>query len=392
MLTFSQIECDNDVVILEGTTISMCKNALIPINASGGYVAYNWTGPINGASQSIIPTTSGQYIVFAEDAIGCISSDTIQVTVIPAPVDAIVSSDGDTLCNGSTTTLSLSGTYSMYNWTGGVTTPTLNVDQDGVYSVNVVDESGCVSTFTYTIESINFGLQIRNQNDCLKETTLEAFGGSTYVWSTGETTNSIVVSPEQSTVYNVTITEGNCLSNLLISVDPLETNVEEFSLPDTMYVESGEDLSIIGPSGVDNYLWQPATQLHDSLVQIVIFNGSESQEITLTATYSNGCVIRDTFFVVVVDLTIPNGFSPNGDELNDYFVIPELENYTASALVVWNRWGDVVFESEDYKNDWAGTCESGLCFGSGTDVPDGTYFYSLTTEGLRMEGYITIIR
>lgn len=389
---FSQVDCATDVVILEGETISMCKNSLVPINASGGYVAYNWTGPINGASQTLIPTASGQYIVFAEDAIGCVSSDTIQVNVIPAPVDAIVSSAGDTLCNGGTTTFSLSGTYSMYSWTGGATTSTLNVDQGGTYTVSVVDENSCVSTFTYDVESIDFGLQIRSQNDCLNETTLEAFGGSTYVWPTGETTNSIVVSPQQSTVYNVTITEGSCVGNLMISVDPLESDVEDFSLPDTMYVEAGENMSIIGPAGVNSYLWQPANQLHDSLVQIVIFNGTESQEITMTATYSDGCVVRDTFYVVVVDLTIPDGFSPNGDELNDYFVIPELEDYTASSLVVWNRWGDVVFESEDYKNDWAGTCESGLCFGSGTDVADGTYFYSLTIEGLRLEGYITIIR
>jgi gliding motility-associated-like protein len=92
--------------------------------------------------------------------------------------------------------------------------------------------------------------------------------------------------------------------------------------------------------------------------------------------------------VIVVDLTIPTGFSPNSDLVNDQFVIPELALYDAT-LKVWNRWGELVYENEHYVNDWNGTCLSDTCLGSGT-VPDGTYFYMIDVHGVTFKGYITI--
>lgn len=387
----SQVQCAIDVEIQEGQAISMCQNALVPINASGGYVAYVWNGPVTGASQSIIPTASGQYIVFAEDAIGCISSDTIQVTVNPTPVDNIISSSGSTLCGGGTSTLSLSNSYTMYSWTGGVTTPTLDVSQSGTYSVSVVDDNDCVATFSFDIGFIEFDLEIVAQNACLNTTSLQASGGSSYSWSTGESSSTIVVSPDVQTIYDVTITEGSCSETLSITVDPQESQTSDFSLQDTFYVSSGETIAISGPVGFSSYEWTPGNQLNDSTLQVAVFEGTETQEITLTAVHPDGCIIQETFVVVVVAVTIPQGFSPNGDNINDFFEIPELDSYVGS-LVVWNRWGDIVFESKYYKNDWRGTCETGFCFGSGHELPDGTYFYHLTIGDVEKEGFTTINR
>ncbi len=100
-------------------------------------------------------------------------------------------------------------------------------------------------------------------------------------------------------------------------------------------------------------------------------------------TYVKGVLIR------LVDLFIPNVFTPNGDGINDYFIITEnlnmgggteraeYDNYDvlnryfeSSQLVVFNRWGRVVYESGDYKNDW-----------DGGNLPDGVYFYVLKCQG-----------
>lgn len=389
--SFAQVQCDTDVEIIEGDTIEMCANALVPLNATSGYVDYNWTGPSTGTTQQFIPSSSGQYIVFAEDAISCISSDTIEVIVHPVPNDNIISSAGDTLCGGGTSTLSLSGSYSMYNWTGGVTTPSLQVSQSGTYSVSVVDANSCVATFDYTIDAIIFNLAIVAQNSCINTQAIQASGGSQYQWSTGETSDVIVVSPEETTTYDVTITEGTCISNESITVDPIAANAADFSFPDTFYVEAGENLLILGPSGFNTYNWSPGNQLQDSTTSSITFNGTETQTITLTAVHPDGCIFEQSFVVIVVDLTIPNGFSPNGDLINDMFVIPELDTLKG-ALVVWNRWGDIVFESEDYQNDWNGTCMGNYCFPTGGDLTDGTYFYHLDVGGIEKEGYITLIR
>ncbi|GAB5417673.1 MAG: hypothetical protein Crog4KO_26590 [Crocinitomicaceae bacterium] len=387
----AQIQCDIDVQIIEGDTIEMCSNALVPLNATGGYVDYAWTGSTPGATQQYIPTASGQHIVYAEDAIGCISSDTIEVIVYPAPVDAVVSSGGDTLCNGGTSTLSLSGSYSQYSWTGGVTTPTLDVSQSGTYTVSVIDNNSCVSTFNYTIDAISFDLQVVNQNSCDNTQALQASGGSSYSWSTGETGDIIVVSPEEATTYDVTVSEGSCSSNLSITVNPIPSTITDFSIQDTFYIELGDNQFIAGPTGFQTYQWSPGDQLQDSTTSSVTFIGTEDQTITLTATHADGCVIQATFTVIVVSLTVPDGFSPNGDLINDTFVIPELDELRGS-LVVWNRWGDIVFEADDYQNDWNGTCAGNFCFPSGGALTDGTYFYHLDVGGVEKEGFITLIR
>lgn len=386
----AQIQCAVDVQIVEGSSIEMCKSALVPINATNGFADYAWTGPIAGATQSITPTVSGQYIVFATDAVNCISSDTIQVIVHEPPVDNILSSAGNPICGGGTSTLSLSGSYGLYSWTGGVSTPTLDITTSGTYTVSVVDANDCVATFSTEIDVVEFEIDIIGQNNCINTVTLQANSGTSYNWSNGETTSTIVVSPEEETTYSVTISTGTCVGSASITI-PGPSQTQEYSLEDTIYIASGETTSFSGPANFQAYVWSPGNQLHDSTVQVVVFNGTETQSITLTATHPDGCIIQETIVVVVVELTVPNGFSPNGDHVNDLFVIPELVNYQGK-LIVWNRWGDIVFRSNDYQNNWGGTCDTGACFENGGDVTAGTYFYSLDVGGITKEGYITIVR
>ncbi len=85
---------------------------------------------------------------------------------------------------------------------------------------------------------------------------------------------------------------------------------------------------------------------------------------------------------------VPEGFSPNGDGINDLFVIKEIADFPKGVLKVFNRWGGLVFESADYQNNWDGTY-------NGEALPNGTYFYVLDL-GLNAEepqkGYIYINR
>ena len=67
--------------------------------------------------------------------------------------------------------------------------------------------------------------------------------------------------------------------------------------------------------------------------------------------------------------------SPNGDNINDVFFIAAIEDFPESELVIFNRWGNQVFEAENYQNDWAGTWDGNK------DLPDGTYYYFLKLNG-----------
>ncbi|NRA10997.1 MAG: gliding motility-associated C-terminal domain-containing protein [Crocinitomicaceae bacterium] len=388
----SQVQCAVDVTINEGDTLEMCKNASVPITAVNGFVSYAWTGPSTGIGQTLIPISSGLYILSAADGVGCISFDTIVVIINNPPADVIISSAGDTLCQtGGSTTLSLSGSYLLYDWGGGNTGPTSTVTSGGTYTVTVADANFCVATFTYDLAVIEFAVDTTYGNSCTAGAILLiASGGTTYSWSTGETGDQIVVAPSVDTNITVTITAGSCVGSITTLVTPSPYFVY-YQIQDTFVVAANESVLISGPEGFNSYSWFPGNQLIDTTGQVVHFNGTESQILTLNALHPDGCIMTWTTVVIIVDLIVPNGFSPNGDSFNDLFIIPELDT-VAGNLVVWNRWGDIVFQANNYANNWNGTCQSARCIGQGEDLPEGTYFYQVDAKGVTKEGYVTLKR
>lgn len=93
----------------------------------------------------------------------------------------------------------------------------------------------------------------------------------------------------------------------------------------------------------------------------------------------------DTLIVWVKDIFIPEGFSPNGDGINDRFEIYGLWNVTNANLTVYNQWGKVVYSSGNYQNEWNGTSD-------GTELPEDTYFYTLNVIGRTYKGFVVIKR
>ncbi|MFA7274273.1 MAG: Ig-like domain-containing protein [Crocinitomicaceae bacterium] len=93
-------------------------------------------------------------------------------------------------------------------------------------------------------------------------------------------------------------------------------------------------------------------------------------------------------------LDIPNGFTPNGDGFNDFFVIEGIEIFPGNTIQFYNRWGNQVFGTDDYQNNWAGTSNSKYNIG-GEELPTGTYYYVFDTKteayGV-ISGYVYIQR
>ena len=78
---------------------------------------------------------------------------------------------------------------------------------------------------------------------------------------------------------------------------------------------------------------------------------------------------------IPTDFNIPEGFSPNGDGINDLFVIRGIGNYPNNTFEIYNRWGNKLFSASPYQNTWDGKSTKGLI--GGDDLPIGTYFYIL---------------
>jgi gliding motility-associated-like protein len=92
------------------------------------------------------------------------------------------------------------------------------------------------------------------------------------------------------------------------------------------------------------------------------------------------------------DIFVPQGFSPNNDSENDYFVIPEIVQYNHVSIQIFNRWGNVIYEQDNYENNWDG--RSNVNMSVGTELPTGTYFYLITIHDTneRLTGYVYLNR
>jgi gliding motility-associated-like protein len=106
---------------------------------------------------------------------------------------------------------------------------------------------------------------------------------------------------------------------------------------------------------------------------------ADSGNYSLVVT-SNGCNSIKTNLNVIVkacqvtNFSIPAGFSPNGDGINDLFIISGIINYPSLSMSVYNRWGNLVFDASPYQNNWNGRSNSSVAI-SGEVLPIGTYFY-----------------
>ena len=105
---------------------------------------------------------------------------------------------------------------------------------------------------------------------------------------------------------------------------------------------------------------------------------------TLTVTTDKGCSRSDDVFIKVLKKPdIPNIFSPNGDGIHDVWVITQCA--LQLRVDVYNRWGGLIYHSDNYDNKWNGTH-------NGKVVPDGTYYYVIRTNQRQISGNVTIMR
>jgi gliding motility-associated-like protein len=107
----------------------------------------------------------------------------------------------------------------------------------------------------------------------------------------------------------------------------------------------------------------------------------------LTALQNSCATVTDTVRITVKDLFIPEGFSPNGDGVNDIYEITGITAYPNSDLKIFNRWGQEVFGRTNYANDWNGNSNAGSA------LPADTYFYVLNlSSGRTYNGHVILRR
>ncbi len=163
----------------------------------------------------------------------------------------------------------------------------------------------------------------------------------------------------------------------------------------TITADAGKDTTVLekellqlhGKSvGGVKFDWTPKNNLQKSETLTPSLFPTETTTYKLNAEDKNGCKASDEVIVTVIPrLYIPNAFTPNNDTFNDTWVIQNIEIYPETIIKVYNRWGNVVIELKDYKNDWKGDSQSG------EKLMVGIYKYEIFTRLKQYSGVLNII-
>ena len=389
-------------ITADGST-TFCNGSSITLTSSAGTI-YLWS---NGATTpSINITSSGSYTVQVSTASGCQSAASVAtiVTVNALPITPTITAESPTtFCDGDVVTLTSSpGMY--YLWSNGATTPSVNITTAGNYTVQVSNVSGCKSAQSVpTIVTVN-ALPLTtasNNGPVCAGTVLNLTGGpagmTSYYWTGPDEFTSLVQNPSVSDsatldmagIYTLTVFNANGCTNsvtqsIIVNETPialagpdqdLKFNFETQMNAELSASETGE-WSLISGSGHISDIHSPSTRVAELSTGINKF---------LWKVMNGNCEDTAEVKITVYDVFVPSVITPNGDGKNDCFKINE---FTGNVqLVIFNRWGNEEYKSDNYLNDWDGRNNKGA------ELPNDTYFYILKFENGRvLKGSVFIKR
>ncbi len=188
-----------------------------------------------------------------------------------------------------------------------------------------------------------------------------------------------------SMLYSICNDMGMCdTAMLIIDVTPADADLDGISdFYETLEGDADAD-------GTPNYLDEDSD--NDGLTDTEEAGTSSLCDANFKDCDQDGTPDYLDFFTCGVALEIPEGFSPNGDNTNDTWIIPGVEEFPENTMTVFNRWGAQVYSKAPYDNSWDGTCTENAI--GGNLLPEGTYFFVFKTgpNGETKNGYVYIKR
>lgn len=379
-------------------------NGSISVAVSGGSSPYTYLwSPGGERTSSIKGLSSGNYTVTITDSAGCI--DTVSGNVGIDKTFSVSVNGPDTMCKGQNVLLSASGA-NHYVWSTGSTSASVTVSPGSTANYWVVGTTGvCKDSVAYTVDVYPPLVlsNLLNDSICpggLVTLQVACTGGKpayTYTWSNGITSNSpgpFKVSPATTTTYSVIITDGcnyKAIDSAQVIIFPVG-NVSFYANPDTL--TNGQTTQFTNTSrGTDKYYWDFGNGGTSSVVNpSYSYPLPGNYQVVLIGYNSYGCLdsaIGDIY--VAPKVIIPNVFTPNSDGSNDefYFTIRGAQCFSCS---IYNRWGTLVYQSNDIKQGWDGKIQQ-----SGEPASDGTYYYLLNycdykNDSYQLAGFLELIR
>ncbi|MBI5219554.1 MAG: gliding motility-associated C-terminal domain-containing protein [Bacteroidia bacterium] len=394
-----------------GADDTICKGENISVDASSSSgvqpLTYSWNNNLgSGAVHTVSPVVTTFYYLTVTDANLCYDFDTIIISVNPLPV-AEAGADS-IICSGSSTVIDATGSTGLtpltYHWNNvaidSLATQNVTPEVTTTFTVTVTDINGCSKSDSVKITVAANPVANAGQDVSVCRGTavsLDASGSSgtaplNYLWNNSLGSGSThSITPDSSKTYIVTVSDAvNCsdIDTVIVTVKA----VPAFSIQSTNTTCTGNKdgtatIVIISATQPVLYIWSTGETV-SNLVNLGAGNYS------ITVTDSTGCQkvssveIKDAVDVSCIE--IPSAFTPNGDGKNDKWEIRHIDLYPEAQVEIYNRWGLLLFKSDNYSNPdnwWDGKY-------NGKDVATGSYIYiiKLRSDSEPIQGIVTVIR
>lgn len=335
-------------------------------------------------------------------SVACTATDTITIaggspiTINPQTTSVLCNDDQDGAIK-----LRPSGGTLPYDilWSNGDTTADISNLMPGIYSVTITDSKGCTlqdsvsltSVSVYSVQTVSTvapcdGTPSGSASVKIISPTTPPYA---YSWSTGATTPTIVnVAPG---LYGVTVSDSlGC-----VRVDTAEVLrgliIQETVISPCPSLSNGSIITMV-TGGVEpySYLWNTGdmtsllTNIGEGIYTLTVsdHNDCRGSDTIIVMPDTSGASICDTLIIYDV-------FTPNGDGKNDLWVADGLHRFPGSEILIFNRWGSLVFEAKPFSNGWDGRSKKG------EPLPPASYYYILRLHDAKQtvySGNVTLIR
>jgi gliding motility-associated-like protein len=395
------------VVTCSSVTICAGETAVLTPSGASSYVWSPQIGSVN--SQGILtvsPSSSTNFTLTGTDANNCVNSIPVSVTVNPLPIILLAANQPD-YCVGDNIIIQASGalTYTWGQFSGNGSQQSLTAQASAVYSISGTDVNNCANTQSISITVFpNPTLTVTpDQAICLGEIVLvNVTGANSYVWSPAGSGSQSYLSPNNTTTYSITGTDlNNCSSQLtttvtvyplpqaLVEATPLITTSDSPFISFTNNSIGATTSTLTVGDGVvyDNF---------DSQVEHTYPFSEGNYSVALLVENQYGC-FDSTELVIQIKgdeiFYVPNTFTPDGDEHNHVFSPVFTAGFDPAnfQLEIYNRWGELLFQSLNASKAWDGLYNNVVC-------PVGTYTWKIiykipdTDEYKVVSGLVNLLR
>ena len=290
-----KVTVDESPTIDAGEDVTICSGEELVLTATGNG-SFLWSTGETTESITVSPTSTTTYSVTSSNSCATDATDEVVVTVNETPILTVNNPD-NTICLGESLELMVTSNGNL-SWSTGETTESITVSPTATTTYTITSNIGDCAVSEEILVTVSQAPSVDAGEDVTicsgEELVLTATGNGSFLWSTGETTESITVSPTSTTTYSVT-SSNSCATDATDEVIVTVNETPVLSVSNDISINNGDDV-ILKAFGEGNFLWNTG-----ETTSSITVNPLTTSIFTVTLTSLEGCSIEDSIEVTVIN-------------------------------------------------------------------------------------------